>query len=206
MNTDMHIGDHILLATFWVLWCIVHSVLITNWWMRFIGRLPAGLRSWYRLLYVIFSIASLAPVLVFQFSIPTEVFWTWEWPWRLFQWIGLAAAGLLFFAGTRVYDQYTFFGLRQIMERGGQAPVSLRFDGVLSRVRHPYYGGGIVFLLFWGDGDSAGLIMRVVGIAYLIIGAELEERKLILQYGDEYREYRNNVPRFFPSLLRKSHK
>jgi protein-S-isoprenylcysteine O-methyltransferase Ste14 len=117
------------------------------------------------------------------------------------QWAGLAAAAVLFIAGARVYDHRSFLGLRQI-QSGRDEELSLRRDGILSSVRHPYYGAGILFLLFWGDGDTANLIMRFVGIVYFLVGSEVEEGKLLRQFGETYDAYKRSTPRFFPSFRR----
>ncbi len=199
----MNISEHIFLTMLWLAWCAVHSLLISNSCMRIVARSPVWLQRWYRMLYVLFSIVSLVPILLYQRGIPHDVYWIWHWPWSFLQWTGLVAAAVLFVTGARSYDQWTFFGFRQIAGQARETLPRLRVDGILSRVRHPYYSGGILVLLFWGEGDSASLVMRVVGIAYLIVGTEIEERKLILQFGEEYRAYRKRVPRFIPILSRR---
>jgi hypothetical protein len=42
---------------------------------------------------------------------------------------------------------------------------------------------------------------RLSPTAYLILGAKLEERKLIVKFGDRYRRYRQQVPAFIPRRL-----
>lgn len=43
-------------------------------------------------------------------------------------------------------------------------------------------------------------VWRGVFFAYTLIGTELEERKLLRQFGQDYADYRRRVPRFFPRL------
>ena len=54
--------------------------------------------------------------------------------------------------------------------------------------------------LLWGlpELTDVSLVTRLILSAYLVIGARLEERKLIERYGEPYRAYRRRVPMFFP--------
>jgi protein-S-isoprenylcysteine O-methyltransferase Ste14 len=75
-------------------------------------------------------------------------------------------------------------------------------DGIYARVRHPLYlatvlvFGGMAFLYPF----PAVIVFAVSMIGYTLIGAFFEERKLIIHYGDEYRNYRKQagfiIPRF----------
>ena len=75
---------------------------------------------------------------------------------------------------------------------------ALHTGGILAHVRHPWYGGGLALL--WGlpGLTDVSLVTRLILSAYLLIGARLEERKLIGLHGEAYRDYRCRVPMFFP--------
>jgi protein-S-isoprenylcysteine O-methyltransferase Ste14 len=74
--------------------------------------------------------------------------------------------------------------------------------GIYSRIRHPLYLATILMLL----GLAAlypfdrVIVFSISLSIYVIIGAYLEERKLVAHYGDAYREYRKQagfmLPRF----------
>lgn len=192
----------VLLGAFWAVWCAVHSVLIadglTVWAQRTLG--PAY--RYYRLAYNGFSAVTFALVYWYYLGLHTHVLFAWTWPWNIAQAVGLTAGLLILWGGARKYNQRYFFGLQQISapETAQSAPPLSR-DGILGAVRHPYYSGGILILLFFGDITVAWLVMRFVLIAYLIIGTFVEERKLLRIYGDRYRSYMKDVPRFFPRLF-----
>ena len=42
------------------------------------------------------------------------------------------------------------------------------------------------------------LIVNIILTIYLVIGAVLEERKLIIELGDNYQDYRERVSMLFP--------
>ncbi len=43
------------------------------------------------------------------------------------------------------------------------------------------------------------LLVNVILTAYLLTGTVLEERKLVLEFGDEYKEYQKKVSMFLPA-------
>ncbi|MCZ7558363.1 MAG: hypothetical protein M5R41_18360 [Bacteroidia bacterium] len=203
--THATLSDHVLLLVLWISWCVIHSLLISEACMRMMRRLPASVASWHRLLYVMISVVTLVSILLFQWRMDAVMLWEWRWPWSVLQWLGLITAALLFASAARVYDHSLFFGFRQLREQRLEPALGSGVffsKGILAHIRHPYYTAGILVLLFWGQGDSAMLIMRTVGIAYLYAGTVLEERKLIKAFGDAYRQYQRDVPMFFPRLFR----
>jgi protein-S-isoprenylcysteine O-methyltransferase Ste14 len=45
--------------------------------------------------------------------------------------------------------------------------------------------------------------MNITVTAYTMVGIELEERKLIAEFGDSYLHYRQSVPKLIPSFKSK---
>ena len=72
--------------------------------------------------------------------------------------------------------------------------------GVLGWIRHPWYAGAFC-LLAARPLNAASLTSNIVLFSYLIIGARLEERRLVGEFGDAYRRYRAQVPMFVPWTL-----
>ncbi len=76
----------------------------------------------------------------------------------------------------------------------------LQIGGMHKWVRHPLYLGTFLFLigiaLYWPR-YSNGLAVFIL-IAYTVGGTLLEEQKLLLEYGNEYRIYKRRVPMLFP--------
>jgi protein-S-isoprenylcysteine O-methyltransferase Ste14 len=91
--------------------------------------------------------------------------------------------------------------MQQILrKRSGNAMTeSGEFDlsGVLGVVRHPWYVA--VFILLWASNlNRTGIIINLILSAYLVIGTFLEERKLVLEFGDKYKVYQRQVSMFIP--------
>jgi hypothetical protein len=105
------------------------------------------------------------------------------------------------------YDARQFLGLRQLIGEDFCPVLSegctLDQTGILSVIRHPWYVGGM--LIVWArDLDLGVLISNLIFTGYVIVGSVLEERKLSLEFGDVYRDYRRRVPMFFPYQWLKS--
>lgn len=81
----------------------------------------------------------------------------------------------------------------------------LATNGLYGLVRHPQYTG--LFLILFGEGIvhwptlfSVSLFPIIV-LAYSLL-ARHEERQVIERFGEEYRAYQQEVPRFIPRLSR----
>jgi protein-S-isoprenylcysteine O-methyltransferase Ste14 len=80
-------------------------------------------------------------------------------------------------------------------------PEELKRSGLLGVVRHPMYFALIVFL--WCNTFTVtGIIVNIVLTIYIIIGTILEERKLVLEFGDTYVKYQQEVPMLIPFTKR----
>jgi protein-S-isoprenylcysteine O-methyltransferase Ste14 len=55
-----------------------------------------------------------------------------------------------------------------------------------------------VLLLWARDLDPAGLVVSGVLTAYVLVGTLLEERKLVREFGEAYRDYQRRVSMLVP--------
>jgi len=190
-----------ILSGLWICWCTMHSLLITRSVIAFFKNILKEKFAYYRLYYNLFSILTLIPILFYPFSIRERVLFDWPGAWLLLKLAMYIAAFKLFYGGYRVYDLQYVVGLKQIRyfstEKKSE-PMSFKTSGILEYVRHPWYAGGI--LLIWGFGDitDVSLVIKVILTGYFIIGTILEERKLIVEIGEPYKEYCRRVPMLIP--------
>ncbi len=156
---------------------------------------------YYRLLFDTFSVVTFVPLLFYSRLLRTEPLFTWEGYLRIVQYCLIILAMALLLTGARHYSILQFLGIQQILQKrsGISMTESGEFDssGVLSLVRHPWYLA--VFILLWArDLDAVRIIYNAVLSAYLLIGTLLEERKLVLEFGDKYKLYQRQVSMFIP--------
>lgn len=181
-----------------VAWCVVHSLWIAPGVQR---RLREALGAYERLAYVVVAAASLTVLMWWLHALPQHTLLRFAGLLGVVRWLALAGAAALLLAGARAYDGQAFLGLRQIAARRvgrAAAPAALRYDGVLARVRHPWYGAGLLVVLFARDVTDVGAAYRGVFLLYFLVGSWLEERKLLAEFGPAYAQYRRAVPAFFP--------
>ncbi|HBI16351.1 MAG TPA: hypothetical protein DDY20_12730 [Desulfobulbaceae bacterium] len=191
----------VILALLWIAWCSLHSLLISQRLQSLARRLPGRLGRAYRLFYILISMLTLLPVLWYQFSLSERVILQDNPVLLLVQAALLLYGTVMFYLGARVYDLRTFLGISQWRNREGNGTEpSMRFltNGILARVRHPWYSGGIALIWGFGSITDVFLLTRVLLTAYLLIGTLLEEQRLILKFGDRYRAYRRRVPMLIP--------
>lgn len=190
-----------LLAGGWVAWCALHSLTATDGGRAWVRAHLRWLDRWYRLSYNLLAVLTLAPLLWWRTQLPEGpllVVWSGFWQW-LQAGLWLVACGL-FIGGLQVYPLREFVGLPGTI---GDAPGTGRplvTTGLLGVVRHPWYLGGL--LVLWArDLGERDLVVALILSLYLVVGAHLEERRLIARFGAEYRAYRQRVPMLFPRLL-----
>ena len=195
--------DYLSLAVLWIVWCAVHSGMISIAVTGLFKRRLGSHYRFYRVFYNLVAVATIWPVILYARSLQEHVLFRWEGFLIVFQALLLFLTGLLFLAGARHYDMLHFFGLRQIMTGATHGVLSesgkLDTSGILGATRHPWYLAAM--MLVWAGYRSltvATLITNVILTVYLAVGTILEERKLVIELGDEYREYQRRVPMLFP--------
>jgi len=193
--------SYVVLAVLWIAWCVLHSAMICPSVTAYVNeRFKRGSR-FYRLLFNVVALATMTPIVAYEKSMDGG----WEFCWQgMGGIIRTCLAGFafwLFFSGARHYDLWQFLGIRQI--RGGIWTKSLTGSheldttGILGIIRHPWYAGGLI-LVWTRDLTAATLVTNMILTLYLIVGTYLEERKLVMEYGEEYCTYQERVPMFVP--------
>lgn len=180
---DTDLPRLLLLATSWLLFGALHSLLAGATLERLLGRHG-------RLAFNVLAVVTVAAPLALLSSLPaTPLFDEPAWLRWLRQ--GLGAAAVLGFMHTlKFYSMPAFLGLRQ-------ETWPLTFSPWHCRVRHPWYFLMLVFI--WTRQMSAPWLVSALCIsAYLVVGSRIEEKRLLRRHPDSYAAYRRIVPALIP--------
>jgi protein-S-isoprenylcysteine O-methyltransferase Ste14 len=175
-----------------------HSVMVRRSFRAWLGRrLPAHAHA------AVYSVASgVALLLLVTLWQRTDVvLLTVEGASR---WVlrGLfVAAGVVFLWAVRALGAFDTFGLEPIKAhlRGAESPgLPFAVRGPYRWVRHPLYS--ILLVLIWSSPDLTAdrLVFSGLFTVWILVGAHLEERDLVREFGVRYRAYQRLVPMLVP--------
>jgi protein-S-isoprenylcysteine O-methyltransferase Ste14 len=189
--------DGALLALF----ALQHSIMARPWFKRAWTRIiPEPVE---RSTYVLFS--SVALLFLFQQWRPIGgVIWKIDSGIAATMILGLYAIGLLIvLLSTFLINHFDLFGLRQVylyMTGVKYTHLAFRTPFFYRYVRHPLYVGWL--LTFWSAPvmTVAHLFFAVMTTVYILLAIQFEEADLLAAHGENYRQYREQVPMIVPAL------
>ena len=197
MSADLFVP--LLLAGAMLGYGVIHSALasltVKEWAAAQFG---AGAMRYYRFGYSVFALVSLLPIPLLLLVLPDRPLYAWPAPWS---WLGYGVQALMalgFLSGKIGTGSADFLGMRQALGQRPLWPDHLVTEGAYRWVRHPIYTAGLVFLWAMPVQTVNRFALSLAISLYFVIGAILEERKLVQEFGDAYRQYRRQVPMLIP--------
>jgi len=164
--------------------------------LMLIGDNPAR-RRMYRLFYNLISLALFGWAMAAYRNTP--VLYVVPGIWSLVMYFMQAIFIALLFICVRQTGAAEFIGISRADASGDNKP-RLVTSGCYSIVRHPLYLFSMLFLLSNPVVTGRWLILTLFSFAYFIIGALVEERRLLHEFGSEYQRYRQKVPFLIPDV------
>ncbi len=195
---------------FIILWMtgfgLIHSLTADKRSKRAFARVfgERARHGFYRLLYNIVSLITLAPVLLYAVQNGQVI---WQIPGLLvplFMGIQLIGAiGLLVSVGQ--IDGQRFLGLRQVQAYFNDDPLplpdeSLQTNGLYAYMRHPLYVFSLLAIWFTPVMTDTLLMLNMGITLYFLIGSRVEEGRMLAHYGEPYQQYRERVPWMLPDI------
>ena len=111
-------------------------------------------------------------------------------------------AVLILGMGLLQTDVWYFLGVRQLLQPGASESTELVVSGLYRRVRHPLYIAALLFIWLTPQMTLNLLALNLGLTVYVLVGALLEERKLLHHFGQAYAEYQKRTPMLIPRLGR----
>lgn len=193
--------QHFLLALYWMLFCALHSILATSKFKVFFKRYFPNVFAYYRLVYTLFAVLTLALVVAFQTGMKNIFVYQPVLPLTV-------AAALLLLAGLTIMlicIRKYFINLSGIKSLVWEKEIKneLRIDGIHRYLRHPLYLGTFITIwsLFLMLPLSSLLVANLAITVYTCYAITWEEKKLVKEFGDAYRHYQRSVPKLFPKWI-----
>jgi protein-S-isoprenylcysteine O-methyltransferase Ste14 len=182
-----------------VLWGTIHSLLASLGFKSFLRRrLGDGFMKFYRLLYNVFALISIAPVFYLLISLPDKILYQVPVPWKYLLLAGQGISALLLLIVVLQTDLFSFAGLRQLSQE--EKPGNLVTTGFYRFVRHPLYTFSLLILWLSPSMTVNSFIVYIALTAYVLIGIIFEERKLLRDFGMDYAKYKSTTPMLLPRL------
>jgi len=208
MNSHVHTVIQLTIVVLgFVLFGFIHSLLANTAVKRWFFERKPYLKAGYRLIYNAVAFITLA-LWYFLAPFPEGIFYSVPVPWnilfRILQLLGIAG----FLLSLKQIDNRQFLGIRQLSDYLNEGKLPDRLDeygeqelvvnGLYKYARHPLYTASIMILAFNPVMSYKLCIITILFSLYFYIGSIYEERNLVDIYGQKYRDYQQNVPRFIP--------
>lgn len=187
------------MALGWIIYFAIHSALAADRVKNFFKNLLQDGFRFYRIFYSLISIVGLLGLLFLNAVIGGELLIN---PQGIVRYLSLMLATFGVIIVSRAFKEHdvlSFVGLRR-------EEMKFSRSGILNYVRHPIYSGTILIVIgfFLFTPTTATLLSTVCIFVYLPIGIYLEEQKLVHQFGDQYIQYKKEVPSLIPRLSKRT--
>ena len=181
------------------LWGLVHSLLASMGFKNLLRKtLGDGFMKFYRVLYNLFAVMSIAPIFHLMISLPNSILYQVPAPWKYMMLVGQGISALFLLIALLQTDLLSFAGLRQLIE--AETPGNLVSGGLYRMVRHPLYTFSLLILWLSPSMTVNSFVVYTALTTYVLIGILFEERKLLREFGNDYANYRLTTPMLLPGL------
>lgn len=171
-----------------------------DWWTKFV---PVEAE---RSTYVLQAAAFLSILMIFWKPMPA-VAWSVSDQLAIGFYVLFVFGLVMVLLSTFLIDHFELFGLRQIWSANlnkSMPKPTFRTPMLYKLVRHPMQLG-VILVFFATPHMSAGHLLFAISMTgYVLIGLYFEERSLVREFGDSYRDYRARVPMLLPNPFRNS--
>jgi protein-S-isoprenylcysteine O-methyltransferase Ste14 len=191
--------SHLILAAGWIIYCAVHSILAATSVKQYPHKWMGGHSKFYRLYYSIISFVGLIALLYLLISVSSPKIFIPTKASEIIG-IGLSTIGAIIMIVCILKYFFQLSGLKSLVSE--RAADELMITGIHKYVRHPLYLGTFIFI--WGlwiiFPFLSLFITNLIITVYTLIGIGFEEKKLEREFGEPYKQYKENTPMLIPNF------
>ena len=186
-----------LLLFGWLLYFYLHSLLAATSVKQFLTQhLSISSARVYRIGYNMIALTGIVGLLYLQYITPSALLFL---PVSISFYMALllmATGFVIMLVAIKNYNWKSFLGIT-----AGQT-YSLVIAGMNKYVRHPLYSGTMLFVtgFFLWQPYVKNILLLVMMMMYLVIGIWYEEKKLLKDYGEAYKNYQRTVKKMIPFI------
>ena len=188
----------LVLVLYFAFFGLVHSLLadprVKSRARRLFGE---TFDRWSRLAFTLLALLMVIPFFYILAFLPDRTLYAAAWPWSALLLAGQILSALALLGALRQTGISYFLGLAQ---PGSASKSRLVTDGFYCHLRNPLFFFGALFLWLSPVMTENLLAFNILATIYFYIGARHEERSLREEFGQEYEDYRTQVPMFLPRL------
>jgi protein-S-isoprenylcysteine O-methyltransferase Ste14 len=120
--------------------------------------------------------------------------------------VSLLGFGIVFISSFLI-NHFDLFGLRQVwlyFNKKPYTPLEFKKVAFYKYSRHPLYLGVVIAVWAAPTMTVAHLVFSLLITLYVLIGIFLEEKDMIRNFGETYRNYKKQVPKLVPIPIRRN--
>lgn len=200
--------DALIITSLFTLFAITHSILASHKFKQKLTKKLGARIAFYRIFYNISSIFFF--LFIYEFSPkPDYTIYDLIYPFDIIIVLFQILAGLAMLWVFNSINVAEFLGFSQIKRYSKEhynsgdldEKMELRTDGVFKYSRHPIYLFASLFLILRPTMDFFYLVFLINILLYFYVGSYFEEKKMLKIFGDDYKNYQMNVPKFLSIKL-----
>lgn len=183
------------------MFAVIHSIMAGIPFKQLAKKiLGSRMETFYGPVYNVIAFLTISPLAYFLYKYPGELLYIVPSPWR---WIMVGGQLIGAVIGIRALTdgRYRFELHSQLAEPQSSEAGVMDIQGIYRWIRDPFLLSGIIIVWLTPFMTVNLLVVYILTTMYLYIGSLHVEKRLVVQFGDEYREYQKNVHRIIPRKL-----
>jgi protein-S-isoprenylcysteine O-methyltransferase Ste14 len=184
----------IYLACFAAIHSLMASLRFKRRAQKILGR---RMDPWYPAIFSLTALVTILPLVYLIYLFPGKVLYVVPSPWRWAMVAGQVLAGIL---SIRAFTDgpHRFKVPLQLAGPSASMGENLAPRGIYCWIRDPFLLSGVLIIWLTPFMTTNILILYAMVTVYLYLGSLHWERRLLAQFGEEYREYQRVVRRIVP--------